>query len=114
MNGDDLILLATIGTVIVQLGKIIWVGILKRPKPSKGAMRIIVMLVAIGYGYLVTDIALPVLDDPMVFVVALVSAAGAVLVVAHNAYEVILEPILGWLDVQVFSSRAKGLLAPIR
>ncbi len=113
MSGDDLVLLATIGMLIVQGLKIFWVGLLGRAKPSVGFMRILVMVISIGYGYLNTDISLPVLDDPLAFITALVSAAGAVLVVAHNAYEVILEPILKWIDVQLFS-RAKGLLAPIR
>ena len=114
MNGDDLILLATIGTVIVQFLKIVWVGLLKRAKPTAGFMRILVMVIAIGYGYLNADIALPVLGDPLEFVIALVAAAASVLVVADRAYEVILEPILGWLDAQLFSSSVKGFLAPIR
>ena len=114
MDGNDLILLAAIGTFIVQLFKIVYVGLLGKPKPSKGFLRILVMVIAIGYGYLNTDIALPVLGDPMAFIVALVAAAGSVLIVAHNAYEVILEPILGWLDAKIFAGRGEGLLVPTR
>lgn len=111
MSGDDIVLLAAIGAGIVQLLKVIWVGLLGNPKPSVGVMRILVMVIAIGYGYINTDIALPVLDDPLEFVTALVAAAGAVLVVAHNAYEVVLEPFLAWIDEKVLN-RASGLLAP--
>lgn len=111
MSGDDLVLLAAIGTGIVQLFKIVYVGLLGNPKPGKGFLRALVMVIAIGYGYLNTEIALPVLGDPMEFAVALVAAAGSILIVAHNAYKVILDPILGWLDEKVLR-RVSALLAP--
>lgn len=110
MSGDDLVLLAAVGAGLVQLFKIVWVGLLGKAKPTKGFLRVLVMVIAIGYGYLNTDIVLPVLDDPLQFASALVAAAGAVLIVAHNAYEVILEPFLGWIDDKVLKTSA--LLAP--
>ena len=110
LEGDQLFLLTIIATLIVQFFSVVWVGLLKQPKPSKGVMRILVFVVAVVWGYADADIVLPPIDDPMEFAIALLSAGSAVLVVAHNAYKVILEPVLEWVDAKLLGGRT--ILAP--
>jgi len=98
--------LGIIATLIVQFLAIVWVGLLKQPKPSKGIMRWIVAGVAIIWGYFYADVTLPSFDDPMLFIIALVEGLGAIVVIAHNAYEVILKPIMEWLDAKVLKGRS--------
>lgn len=106
---DDTLWLTVITTLIIQFLKIVWVGIFKQPKPSAGIMRIVVFVVALVYGYFVSSIKFPAYEDPMQFALALFEIGGVILVAAHNAYDVILKPILEWLDSKILK---KALLAP--
>jgi len=93
--------------LIVQAIKIIWVKLLGQPKPSVGRIRQLVFIVAIPLAYFVGDFGVPSLgEDPMGFAVALIAAAGEVLVFAHVLYEAILKGVLSWLD------RGSELLTP--
>lgn len=110
LTGEDLVLLTLIGTVIVQLLSVIWVGLLKQEKPSAGIMRIVVFVVAIVWGYFATEIEFPPIEDPMQLAIALMEYGMVILVAAHNAYNVILEPVLEWVDAKVLGGRT--ILAP--
>ena len=110
LTGEELVLLTLIGTGIVQLLSVIWVGLLKQDKPTAGAMRIIVFVIAVVWGYFATEIEFPPLDDPMLLAIALVEYGLVILVAAHNAYKVILEPVLEWVDAKLLGGRT--ILAP--
>lgn len=109
ISAEDTIYLTIIATLIVQFLKIVWCGIFKRPKPSAGVLRIIVFVVAVAWGYFDSGVEMPVYEDPMQFALALIEGVGLILIVAHNAYEVILKPVLGWLDSKVLR---RAILAP--
>lgn len=105
LSQEQIIVIVT--ALIIQAIKIIWVGLLKKPKPSKGHTRFLVFLVSIPVGLAVGGFVAPELgENPMQYAIALVTAAGEVLVFAHIFYEAILSGVLGWLD------RGKKLLAP--
>jgi hypothetical protein len=72
-------------------------------------MRIIVFVVAVAWAFFVSDVELPPIEDPMELAIALLQAGLAVLVVAHNAYKVILESVLEWVDAKVLK---RVLLSP--
>lgn len=105
LSQEQIIVIVT--ALIIQAIKIIWVGILKKPKPSKGKTRFLVFIVSIPVGLAVGGFVAPELgENPMQFAIALVAAAGEVLVFAHVFYVAILDGVLGWLD------KGKELLAP--
>ena len=109
ISAEDTIYLTLIATLIVQFLKIVWVGIFKQPKPSAGILRIVVFVVAVAWGYFDAGVEMPVYEDPMQFALALIEGVGLILIVAHNAYEVILKPVLGWLDSKILR---RAILAP--
>ncbi len=110
LTGEDIVLLALIGTGIVQLFSVVWVGLFKQPKPTEGMMRVIVFVVAVVWAYFATEIEFPAIEDPMQLAIALLEYGMVILVVAHNAYEVILKPVLEWVDAKVLGGRT--VLAP--
>lgn len=105
LSQEQIIVIIT--ALLIQAIKIVWVGLLKKPKPTKGHLRFLVFVVSIPVGLAVGGFVAPELgENPMQYAIALVIAAGEVLVFAHIFYEAILKGLLGWLD------RGKKLLAP--
>lgn len=105
LSQEQIIVIVT--ALIIQAIKIIWVGLLKQPKPTKGQTRLLVFVVSIPVGLAVGGFGVPELgEDPMQFAIALVAMASEVLLYGHVLYEAILKGVLGWLD------KGKELLAP--
>ena len=97
LSPEQIIVIVT--ALIIQFIKIVWVGLFKKPKPSKGHTRLIVFIVSIPVGLAVGGFAAPVLgEDLMQYAIGLVAAAGEVLVFAHVFYVAILDGVFGWLD----------------
>ena len=110
LTAEDLVILTLITTGIVQFFSVIYVGLLKQAKPSKGVMRIIVFVVAVVWGYFATDIVFPATEDPMQLAIVLLEYGVIVLVAADRAYNVILKGVLEWVDAKVLGGRTA--LAP--
>lgn len=109
LTGEQVLVLSLVSMLILQFLKIIWVGLLKQPKPSVGVMRWVLAGVGILFGVFWTPITLPPLDDPMAFIIALVTVGGEVVIFAGLVYDYMFESIVGWLDAAVINRR---LLAP--
>lgn len=110
LTGENLFELTIIATLIVQFFSVVYVGLLKQGKPSKGVMRIIVFVVAVVYAFFRAEYELPSTEDPMQLAIALLQTGLVVLGFAHNAYKIILEPVLEWVDAKVLGGRT--VLAP--
>ncbi|MGH9158183.1 MAG: hypothetical protein ACRD1K_20635 [Acidimicrobiales bacterium] len=104
--------LLTLG--IVQFLKVVYIGVLKRPKPSKGSMRLFVFVISVPIGYAFAGLVLPpVGEDPMAFAQALIGTAGAVLIQSGLVYDYMLDGVFGFLDYRVLGRKGKTpLLAP--
>ena len=105
LSPEQIIVIVT--AVIIQVIKIVWVNLLKKPKPSKAFTRLLVFVVSIPIGLLIGGFGVPELgEDPFQFAIALVTMAGEVLIYAHVFYKGILAGVLEWLD------KGRALLAP--
>ena len=105
LSQEQIIVIVT--ALIIQTIKIIWVGLLKKPKPTTGHTRLLVFVVSIPVAFAFGGFGLPeVGENPMQLAIALVAVAGEVLMFAHILYEAILKGVLEWLD------KGKKLLAP--
>ena len=105
LSQEQIIVIVT--ALIIQVLKIVWVGLFKQPKPTKGVTRFLVFAVSIPVALIFGGFVAPELsENPMQYAIAIVAAAGEVLVFAHVFYEAILSGVFGWLD------RGKKLLAP--
>ena len=104
LSQEQIIVIAT--ALIIQVIKIIWVQLLKKPKPSKGATRFIVFAVAVPLAYFVGDFGVPAFsEDPMQFAITLIASAGEVLLFAHVLYVAISEGVFEWLDAKLLGGR---------
>ena len=105
LSQEQVIVIVT--ALIIQALKIVWVGLFKQPKPTKGVTRFLVFAVSIPVALAFGGFGVPELgENPMQYAIALIAVASEVLVFAHLFYEAILSGVLGWLD------RGKKLLAP--
>ena len=105
LSQEQIIVIVT--ALIIQAIKIVWVGLLKLPKPSKGHTRLLVFVVSIPLALALGGFGIPEFgEDPMQFAIVLVTAAGEVLMFAHIFYEAILKGVVGWLD------KGRAILAP--
>lgn len=123
-----LLTLITVG--LVQLIKIGWMGILRRPKPSERSLKVLVFVISVPFGYFWAAPILPALPalpaltgEPFEIVAAVLAfagaiiaflgglsaAAGAVFVTARLVYETLVEDVLKSLDDGVLN---KTFLAP--
>lgn len=106
--------LIIVAVVITQAIKIVYVGLLKQPKPSEGVMRIIAFGASVVAGYFYSGVVLPPLDDPMALATALLEGASTIFIFAHLAYEVFVSNFIGWLKGSSVSllSALGGFLKP--
>ena len=123
-------LLTLIAVVLVQLVKIGWMGILRRPKPSERSLKVLVFVISVPFGYFWAAPMLPALPalpaltgEPfeivavvlvfagaiIAFLGGLIAAASAVFVTARLVYEKLVEDVLKSLDDGVLN---KTFLAP--
>ena len=115
LTSDQVQALSILTLVIIQFLKIVVVGLLKRPKPSKGVMRAIVFVAAFPIGFVFADAALPVYEggDPMAFANEIFALGSAVLIQAGLVYGFILDGLLEFLDAKVLRRDGKTpILAP--
>jgi hypothetical protein len=94
--------------------KVVYVGVLKRPKPSKGSIRLIVFVLSVPIGLVFSGLKLPpVAEDPIAFAQALIATAAAVLIQSGLVYDYILDGIFSFLDARVLGRMGKTpLLSP--
>ena len=97
LTQEQIIVIVT--ALIIQALKVIWVGLLKKPKPTAGQIRLLVFIVSIPVAFGFGGFGLPEMSgDPMQFAITLIASAGEVLMFAHILYEAILKGVLEWLD----------------
>jgi hypothetical protein len=97
--------------VIIQAGKIIWVGALKRPKPTLYQMRFVVFVLSFPIGFIFARAELPVWDgDPMAFANAILAYGTVILIQAGLVYDFALKGVAGWIDDKLLGG--KTVLAP--
>ncbi len=112
LTGEQIVTLSLITLVIVQGLKIIWVGLLKKPKPGKGPMRVIVFVLSVPIGLLFSGLTLPALSDPMAFAQELIATAALVLVYSGLVYDYMLDGVLSFLDQPLVGRAGRSILAP--
>ena len=112
MSAEQLMVTVLVSSGIVQAIKIVYVGLLKRPKPSKLVLQVLSLAVSVVLAYFWrSPVALPdPTADPMTFALALVTAAGTILTFSHLVYAALLENLLKGVDALAFQRR--GVLAP--
>lgn len=99
---------------IIQAIKIVWVGLLNKPKPSKGVTRFGVFVLSFPIGFVFSGAELPVWDgDPMQFANDVLTFGGAVLIFAGLVYDYIVDGLFEWLDSKVLRRDGRSaILAP--
>lgn len=112
LSDEQVLQLSLLTLLIVQGFKIVYVGALKRPKPSKGTMRLFVFVVSIPIGYFYSEVELPALEDPMKFAQGILLLASGVLIWSGLAYEYIMNGVLGFLDKPIAKRLGRPLLEP--
>jgi hypothetical protein len=112
MTPEQLITIGLIASVIVQVLKIAWIGLLKKPKPNKVAFMVVALIVSVPVAYVWHGAV--VLPDPSAdlgaFAQALALAAAEIFAAAYVVYAALLEKLLAGFDLLLFRGRA--LLAP--
>lgn len=98
LTGEQAALIVFLATAIVQIINIVWVGLLKRPKPSIGSIRWVLFGTSLVLVYYWSPIQLPTTEDPMAFAVVLIGIALEIFVFAQIVYDKLLELVLGGLD----------------
>ncbi len=102
ISPEQIFVASAIGTAIVWLVTIIWMGLLKQPKPSEGVMKGIVFVTSTGLAYFWTPIILP---DPSVnlfaFVTTLLVSAISVFKVAQIIYDYVWRPVTDWIGTKI-------------
>ncbi len=114
LTSDQIQALSVLTLVIVQGLKVIYVGLLKRPKPSKGVMRLIVFALSIPIGVIFSDLVLPVFSgDPLAFANEIFAIGATVLIFAGLVYDFVLDGVLEFVDAKVLRRDGKRpILAP--
>ena len=106
MDTTQLMVTVLVASGLVQAIKIIWVGLLKRPKPEKLTLQVLSFVVSVGLAYFwQSPVTLPDASaNPSAFAIALVVAAGEIMVFSHLVYVALLENLLKGIDALAFKS----------
>ena len=113
LTTDQISQLSVLVLVVVQAIKIVYMGLLKQPKPSVGQLRLFVFVISVPLGYFYSGIKLPALTDPLALAQAIFALGTQVLVVSGLVYEYVLQGLAQFLDNQVLGRRGKTpVLAP--
>lgn len=113
LSDEQVLQLSLVTLFLVQLLKIVYVGLLKRPKPGKGTMRLVVFVLSVPIGYFYSEVDTPVYGgDPLAFAQELIFLASGVLIWSGLAYDYILDGVFGWLDQPLVKRLGRALLAP--
>ncbi len=85
---EQLLIASGVAMGIIWVATIIWMKLLKKPKPSREVMKVIAFVAATALAYLWTPIKLPdPNEDLFVFVTALLVSALSVFKVAQLIYD---------------------------
>lgn len=109
---EQVALISGIVTVGISILSIIWVGLLRRPKPPKKIMQGIVFVGSVFGAFLWSGVVLPAFPifdgEPALFALAILQWTGLVLAAAtlifktaQTIYDLAWSPILEWLDEKV-------------
>lgn len=107
---EQIALIATIAMIIVWAITFLWMGILKKPKPSEPVLKVIVFGGSVILAYVWTPFTLP---DPNVdiwaFVTALLVLSTAIFKLAQIIYDVIwqrlMDGLAGALKLPILSTK---------
>ena len=111
LTGEQISALSLLTLVIIQVFKIVLVGLFKLPKPTKTQMRLFVFVLSVPIGLIFSGLTLPPISDPLEFAQALIATAGQVLVYSGLVYQFMLNDLLGWLDKPIAKRLGRSLLA---
>ena len=111
LTGEQISALSLLTLVIIQVFKIVLVGLFKLPKPTKTQMRLFVFVLSVPLGLVFSGLQLPPISDPLEFAQALIFTAGQVLVYSGLVYQFMLNDLLGWLDKPIVKRLGRSLLA---
>ena len=96
---EQIALIATIAMLIVWAITFLWMGILKKPKPSEPVLKVIVFGGSVILAYVWTPLTLP---DPSVdlwaFVTALMVVSTAIFKLAQLIYDIIWQRLMEGLS----------------
>ncbi len=107
LSEEQIVLLTLLTGAVIQLLKIVWYGLLKRPKLTKGQMRAVVFVLSVPIGYFFAGVQLPPLDDPMQYAQAIIALASTVLIWSGLVYEFMLQGLLGFVDSKILRRDGK-------
>ena len=111
LTGEQISALSLLTLVIIQVFKIVLVGLFKLPKPTRRKMRLFVFVLSVPLGLVFSGLTLPPISDPLEFAQALIFTAGQVLVYSGLVYQFMLNDLLGWLDKPIAKRLGRSLLA---
>ena len=111
LTGEQISALSLLTLVIIQVFKIVLVGLFKLPKPTRTQMRLFVFVLSVPLGLVFSGLTLPPISDPLEFAQALIATAGQVLVYSGLVYGYMLNDLLGWLDKPIVKRLGRSLLA---
>jgi len=110
LTAEQVSQLAVLVLVLTQGLKIVYNGLLKRPKLTAGQMRSFVFFLSVPVGYLFAGGDVPSFADPMQFALDILALGTQVLIVSGLVYEYLLQGLLQFADRALPSNRA--ILAP--
>ncbi len=113
LTDEQTVILSLLVLVVIQFLKIVYYGLLKRPKLSEGEMRAVVFVLSVPIGYFFAEVQIPSLEDPMEFAQAIIVLASGVLIWSGLVYEYMLQGLLGFVDSKILRRDGKrAILAP--
>lgn len=113
LTDEQTVILSLLVLAVIQFLKIVYYGLLKRPKLTEGQMRTVVFVLSVPIGYFFAEVELPPFEDPMAFAQAIILLASGVLIWSGLVYEYLLQGLLGFVDSAVLRRNGKTpILAP--
>ena len=110
LSDDQISQLAVLVLMVAQGLKIVYYGLLKRPKLSKGQMRAFIFVLSVPVGFFFSSVELPTLDDPMQFAQAILVLGTQVLVISGLVYEYMLQGLLSVVDSKILRRNGKAAI----
>ncbi len=113
LTDEQTVILSLLVLAVVQFLKIIYYGLLKRPKLSEGEMRVVVFVLSVPVGFFFAEVQLPSFEDPMLFAQEIILLASVVLIWSGLVYNYMLQGLLGFVDSKILRRDGKrAVLAP--
>jgi predicted permease len=102
LQPEQILIASALGTGLVWLGSVVWMKLLKRPKPSENVMKGVVFVASTGLAFYWSPISLPDISAGIYpFVSALLVSALAVFKVSQAIYDYAWKPVTDWLGSSV-------------